>query len=92
MPSLARKLPFPDINLRVTNDAYTFISPTSPDAPALTIERPTGDIRVADANPQAARRATRVSNIAGILGMIQLRLGMRHLRLSAPSHSTLPAN
>ncbi|KZZ92096.1 phosphoinositide phosphatase [Moelleriella libera RCEF 2490] len=74
MPSLARKLPFPDINLRVTNDAYTFISPTSPDAPALTIERPTGDIRVADANPQAARRATRVSNIAGILGMIQLRL------------------
>lgn len=77
MPPLATsKVPFRDLNLKVTNDAYTFTSPSSPDAPALVIDRPTGDIRLSDANPQAGKRATRVSSIAGILGVIQLRLGM----------------
>ncbi|KAK9440411.1 Phosphatidylinositol-3-phosphatase SAC1 [Metarhizium brunneum] len=75
MPALATsKFPFRDINLRVTNDAYTFTSPSSPDAPALVIDRPTGDIRLSDSNPQTTKRATRVSSIAGILGIIQLRL------------------
>ena len=71
----AKLLPFRDINLKVTNDAYSFTSPSSPDAPSLVIDRPTGDIRLADANPQSAKRVTRVSSIAGILGIIQLRLG-----------------
>ncbi|KIE01305.1 phosphoinositide phosphatase, partial [Metarhizium majus ARSEF 297] len=75
MPALATsKFPFLDINLRVTNDAYTFTSPSSPDAPALVIDRPTGDIRLSDSNPQTTKRATRVSSIAGILGIVQLRL------------------
>lgn len=75
-PLATPKFPFRDINLKVTNDAYTFTSPSSPDAPALVLDRPTGDIRLGDANPQPAKRATRVSSIAGILGIIQLRLGM----------------
>ncbi|KAG8408866.1 Phosphoinositide phosphatase sac1 [Metarhizium acridum] len=75
MPALATpKFPFRDINLRITNDAYTFTSPSSPDAPALVIDRPTGDIRLSDFNPQTTKRATRVSSIAGILGIVQLRL------------------
>ncbi|KHN96708.1 phosphoinositide phosphatase [Metarhizium album ARSEF 1941] len=75
MPPLATpKFPFRDINLRVTSDAYTFTSPSSPDVPALVIDRPAGDIRLSDSSPQAAKRATRVSSIAGILGIIQLRL------------------
>ncbi|KAG8422035.1 Phosphoinositide phosphatase sac1 [Metarhizium acridum] len=75
MPALATpKFPFRDINLRVTNDAYTFTSPSSPDAPALVIDRPTGDIRLSDSNPHTTKRATRVSSIAGILGIVQLRL------------------
>ncbi|KAG6160833.1 hypothetical protein E4U47_001003 [Claviceps purpurea] len=73
-PFATPTFPFRDVNLRVTNDAYTFTSPSYPDAPALVIDRPTGDIRVGDANPHAAKRATRVSSIAGILGVIQLRL------------------
>lgn len=74
-PFATPTFPFRDVNLRVTNDAYTFTSPSYPDAPALVIDRPTGDIRLGDANPHAAKRATRVSSIAGILGVIQLRLG-----------------
>ncbi|KJZ77345.1 hypothetical protein HIM_03069 [Hirsutella minnesotensis 3608] len=73
-PLAAAKLPYRDINVRVTNDAYTFTSPSSPDAPALLLDRPTGDVHLADASMHAAKRATRVSSIAGILGVIQLRL------------------
>lgn len=69
------KLPYRDINIRVTNDAYTFISPSSPDAPALILDRPTGDARLSEGSQQTAKRASRVSSIAGILGVIQLRLG-----------------
>lgn len=74
-PLVAPKLPYRDINVRVTNDAYTFTSPSSPDAPALVIDRPTGDVRLADAALHAAKRASRVSSVAGILGIVQLRLG-----------------
>ncbi|KAJ6442891.1 phosphoinositide phosphatase [Purpureocillium lavendulum] len=73
-PLAASKLPYRDVNVKVTNDAYTFTSPSSPDAPALLIDRPTGDVRLADAALQAGKRATRVSSVAGILGIIQLRL------------------
>lgn len=83
MASLApSKLPFRDINLKVTNDAYAFTSPSSPDAPVLLIERPTGDVRLDQGSSQSGKRASRVSSIAGILGIIQLRLGQsRPLRI-----------
>ncbi|PNY18817.1 Phosphoinositide phosphatase SAC1 [Tolypocladium capitatum] len=73
-PLAAAKLPYRDINVKVTNDAYTFTSPSSPDAPALLMDRPTGDVRLVDGVLHTGKRATRVSSIAGILGVIQLRL------------------
>ncbi|PFH56207.1 hypothetical protein XA68_16901 [Ophiocordyceps unilateralis] len=73
-PLAAAKLPYRDVNLRVTGDAYVFASPSSPDSPALIIDRPTGDVHLADAVQYAAKRTSRVSSVAGILGLIQLRL------------------
>ncbi|KAK7430118.1 Phosphoinositide phosphatase sac1 [Neonectria magnoliae] len=70
----ASKLPFRDINVKVASDSYTFTSPSSPDAPALIIDRPTGDVRLSEGGAGTAKRASRVSSIAGILGIIQLRL------------------
>ena len=67
--------PYRDINLRVSNDAYTFTSPSSPNAPALVLDRPTGDVSLTEPSLQSTKRATRVSSIAGILGVIQLKLG-----------------
>lgn len=67
-------LPFRDINVQVSSDSYTFTSPSSPNAAALCIDRPTGDIRLADASLLANRRVSRVTSIAGILGMIRLSL------------------
>ncbi len=69
-------LPYRDINVQVAGDSYIFTSPSSPNAPALSIARPTGDIRLADAaSLSSGRRISRVSSIAGVLGMIRLRLG-----------------
>jgi len=68
-------LPYRDTNVQVSSDSYIFSSPSSPNAPALTVDRPTGDIRLSDASLLAGKRVSRVSSIAGILGMIQLRLG-----------------
>ncbi|KAL6904596.1 phosphoinositide phosphatase [Trichoderma evansii] len=70
----AAKLPYRDINLKVTSDAYTFTSPSSPDAPSLVIDRPMGDIRLVQGGFNSTKRATRVSSISGILGIIQLPL------------------
>jgi hypothetical protein len=70
----AAQLPYRDINLKVSNDSYVFTSPSSPNAPALILDRPTGDVRLSEGALQAGKRASRVSSIAGILGMIQLRL------------------
>jgi hypothetical protein len=69
------KLPYRDTNIRVTTDAYTFTSPSSPDAPALILDRPTGDVRLSEGSAATSKRASRVSSIAGILGIVQLRLG-----------------
>lgn len=74
------KTPYRDINVKIANDSYTFTSPSSPDAPALVIDRPTGDVRLTDGSAASAKRTTRVSSIAGILGIIQLRLGSFLLR------------
>ncbi|KAL2125495.1 hypothetical protein VTJ04DRAFT_1860 [Mycothermus thermophilus] len=67
-------LPFRDINVQAASDAYIFSSPSTPDAPALLVERPTGDLRLSDATLLAGKRVSRVSSIAGILGIIRLRL------------------
>jgi hypothetical protein len=67
-------LPFRDINVQISSDSYTFTSPSSPNAAALCIDRPTGDIRLADASLLSGKRVSRVSSIAGILGMIRLSL------------------
>ena len=68
-------LPYRDINVQAAPDSYVFTSPSSPNAPALTIDRPTGDIRLTDGSLVTGKRVSRVSSIAGILGIIQLRLG-----------------
>ncbi|KAI5862991.1 putative SAC1 protein [Durotheca rogersii] len=67
-------LPFRDINLHVAAESYTFASPSSPNVPALVIDRPTGDVRLSEATHAPNKRVSRVSSIAGILGFIRLRL------------------
>lgn len=68
MRSLA---PFRDINVHASTSHYAFTSPSSPSAQTLVIERPSGDIRLNDGGLLGAKR---VSSIAGILGIIKLRL------------------
>lgn len=67
-------LPYRDINVQAAPDSYIFSSPSSPNAPALSVDRPTGDIRLGDASLLSGKRVSRVTSIAGILGMIRLRL------------------
>lgn len=69
---MASLLPFRDINVHASTSHYAFTSPSSPSAPTLVVDRPTGDIRL---NDGALLGGKRVSTIAGILGMIKLRLG-----------------
>jgi len=64
-----------DINVSAAPDCYIFTSPSSPNAPALTIDRPTGELRLSEPSLLSNKRVSRVSSIAGILGVIQLRLG-----------------
>jgi hypothetical protein len=68
----AATLPFRDINVHSSPSHYAFSSPSTPNAPTLVIDRPTGDIRLNDGKLLGTRR---VSSIAGILGIISLRLG-----------------
>jgi hypothetical protein len=65
-------LPFRDINIHASTSHYAFTSPSSPSAPTLVVDRPSGDLRL---NDGALLGGKRVSSIAGILGMIKLRLG-----------------
>src|ERR1700721_3244520 len=64
-------LPFRDINVHSSAAHYAFTSPSNPSAPTLVIERPSGDIRLNDGSLLGAKR---VSSIAGILGIIKLKL------------------
>lgn len=73
---MAAKLPFRDINVHASSSYYAFSSPSSPDAPTLVIDRPTGDLRLHDGKLTGGAR---VSSISGILGIIKLRLGEIHL-------------
>ncbi len=68
-------LPYRDINVHVAAESYTFTSPSSPNALALVIDRPTGDVRLSETASVNTKRVARVSSIAGILGLIRLRLG-----------------
>ncbi|KAI5839330.1 SacI homology domain-containing protein [Morchella snyderi] len=63
--------PFRDINVTASETHYTFRSPSTPDAPALVVARPSGDIRLTDSPKLGGKRVT---SIAGILGIIKLRL------------------
>lgn len=72
--------PFRDINVTASEAHYTFRSPSTPDAPALVITRPSGDMRLADVPALGGKRVT---SIAGILGIVRLKLG------SSPSQSGL---
>lgn len=65
-------MPFMDINLHTSDTQYAFTSPSNPAAPTLVIDRPSGDLRLADGKLSGAKR---VSSISGILGIIKLRLG-----------------
>ncbi|KAH8693724.1 putative phosphoinositide phosphatase [Talaromyces proteolyticus] len=64
-------LPFRDINLHSSPSHYAFTSPSTPNAPTLVVERPTGDLRLNDGSLLGTKR---VSSIAGILGIIKLKL------------------
>ncbi|PMD24531.1 hypothetical protein NA56DRAFT_745936 [Hyaloscypha hepaticicola] len=64
-------LPFRDINVHASASHYAFTSPSSPSAPTLVVDRPSGDLRLNDGVLLGGKR---VSSIAGILGMIKLRL------------------
>ncbi|KAL9599150.1 MAG: hypothetical protein Q9219_004016 [cf. Caloplaca sp. 3 TL-2023] len=64
-------VPFRDINVHASTSHYAFTSPSSPSAQTLVIERPSGDLRL---NDGALLGAKRVSSIAGILGIVKLRL------------------
>ncbi|KAE8382999.1 SacI homology domain-containing protein, partial [Aspergillus bertholletiae] len=64
-------LPFRDINLHASSSHYAFTSPSSPNAPTLVVDRPTGDLRLHNGTLPGAKR---ISSIAGILGMIKLKL------------------
>lgn len=63
--------PFRDINVYATTNSYSFSSPSTPQAPVLNIDRPTGDVRLSDGK----QNGQRISSIYGILGIIGLRLG-----------------
>jgi hypothetical protein len=64
-------LPFRDINVHSSTAHYAFTSPSNPSAPTLVVERPSGDIRLNDGSLLGAKR---VSSIAGILGIVKLKL------------------
>jgi phosphatidylinositol 4-phosphatase len=71
---MANLLPFRDINVHASTSHYAFTSPSSPSSPTLVVERPSGDLRLNDGSLLGAKR---VSSIAGILGIIKLKLGLQ---------------
>ncbi|KAH7119906.1 phosphoinositide phosphatase-like protein [Dendryphion nanum] len=68
---MATILPYRDINVHSSPSHYAFSSPSSPSAPTLVIDRPSGDLRLHDGKLLGSKR---VSSVAGILGIIKLRL------------------
>ena len=80
-PTMGILLPFRDINVHASASHYAFTSPSTPSAQTLVVERPSGDLRLNDGPLLGAKR---VSSIAGILGMIKLRLGDCLLHATSP--------
>ncbi|TKA62113.1 hypothetical protein B0A55_10480, partial [Friedmanniomyces simplex] len=72
---MSATLPFRDINVHASSTYYAFSSPSSPNAPTLVIDRPSGDLRLNDGKLTGGHR---VSSISGILGIVKLRLGMAY--------------
>ncbi|KAK4545464.1 hypothetical protein LTR36_002814 [Oleoguttula mirabilis] len=68
---MSAMLPFRDINVHASSTYYAFSSPSSPNAPTLVIDRPSGDLRLHDGKITGGHR---VSSVSGILGIIKLRL------------------
>ncbi|KAI9825873.1 MAG: hypothetical protein M1832_000814 [Thelocarpon impressellum] len=68
---MSSSLPFRDINVHASASHYAFTSPSAQWAPTLVVDRPSGDLRLNDGSLLGAKR---VSSIAGILGIIKLRL------------------
>ncbi|KAJ5675602.1 Phosphoinositide phosphatase SAC1 [Penicillium macrosclerotiorum] len=64
-------LPFRDVNLHASPSHYAFTSPSSPQAPTLVVDRPTGDLRLNDGPLSGAKR---ISSVAGILGIVKMKL------------------
>lgn len=67
-------LPFRDINVHASASHYAFTSPSTPSSPTLVVDRPSGDLRLSDGPLLGTKR---VSSIAGILGIIKLKLGTK---------------
>ncbi|KAF3483969.1 recessive suppressor of secretory defect [Arthroderma uncinatum] len=68
---MSSNLPFRDINLHASPRCYAFRSASSSSAPSLVIERPTGELKLENASAHGAKR---ISSIAGILGIVKLKL------------------
>ncbi|KAF3310481.1 hypothetical protein TWF173_009481 [Orbilia oligospora] len=68
---MASLFPYRDINIHASATHYAFTSPSNPSAPTLVVDRPSGHIWLSDKPMTGGKRVT---SIAGILGMIRLRL------------------
>jgi hypothetical protein len=68
---MATSYPFRDINVHSSPSQYAFSSPSNPSAPTLVVDRPSGDLRLHNGKLLGTQR---VLGIAGILGIISLRL------------------
>ncbi|EFQ99829.1 secretory defect recessive suppressor [Nannizzia gypsea CBS 118893] len=68
---MSPNLPFRDINLYASPHCYAFRSASASTGHSLVIDRPTGDLRLEKASTHQAKR---VSSIAGILGIVKLKL------------------
>lgn len=86
---MAAILPFRDINVHASPSYYAFSSPSSPSAPTLVVDRPSGDLRLNDGKLLGGQR---VSSIAGVLGMIKLRLGTWRIRKASRRHTSLSSH
>ena len=68
---MATSYPYRDINVHSSPSQYAFSSPSNPSAPTLVVDRPSGDLRLHDGKLLGTQR---VLGVAGILGIISLRL------------------
>ncbi|KAF2723954.1 hypothetical protein K431DRAFT_310668 [Polychaeton citri CBS 116435] len=69
---MAGHLPYRDINVHASSTYYAFSSPSTPNAPTLIVDRPSGELRLNDGKVTAGHR---VSSISGILGIIKPEYG-----------------